>query len=152
MFSGTVGQVVDTFHTEIHHYRVDGIEHIANSQDPQIPAALSEVISGVVSFSDFRRTSQIRMLAPVHTQTVSGPSPLYSSGSTHFLSPKDFAAIYNLGPLYQAGTAGAGTSIAIAGRSNINLTDVAAFRLLSSLPTNTPSVIVWGAEPWAGAK
>ena len=121
--------------------------HIANSQDPQIPAALSGVISGVVSFSDFRRTSQINTRTPLPAQTVSGPSPLYSSGSTHYLSPKDFAAIYNLDPLYQAGTAGAGTSIAIAGRSNINLSDVAAFRLLSSLPANTPSVIVVGQNP-----
>jgi len=147
MFSGTAAQVFDAFHTQIHHYQVDGIAHIANAQDPQIPTALSGVVGGVVSFGDFRRTSQIKLRTILPAQTASGPSPLYSSGSTHYLSPKDFAAIYNLNPLYQAGTAGAGVSIAIAGRSNINLGDVASFRSLSSLAANTPSVIVTGRDP-----
>jgi hypothetical protein len=40
LFSGTAGQVFDTFHTEIHRYRVEGMSHIANSLDPQIPVAL----------------------------------------------------------------------------------------------------------------
>ena len=147
VFSGTAGQVFDAFHTEIHNYQVEGIAHIANAQDPQIPAALSQVVSGVVSFSDFRSTSQIHMRSPFPAQNASGPSPLYSAGSTHYLSPADFATIYNLSPLYQAGTAGAGISIAIAGRSNINLGDVAAFRSFSALPPNTPSVIVVGNNP-----
>ena len=42
VFSGTAGQVFDAFHTEMHVYRVNGAEHIANAQDPQIPAALAE--------------------------------------------------------------------------------------------------------------
>ena len=50
-------RVAETFHTEIHRYRVDGVEHIANSQDPQIPAALAGVVGGVVSLHDFRRRS-----------------------------------------------------------------------------------------------
>jgi subtilase family serine protease len=147
VFSGTAGQVFDAFHTQLHHYQVEGATHIANAQDPQIPAALSGVVAGVVSFSDFRSTSQIHMRSPSPAQADSKPSPLYSAGSTHYLSPADFATIYNLVPLYQAGTAGAGASIAIAGRSNINLADVAAFRSLSALSANTPSVIVLGKNP-----
>lgn len=57
VFSGTAGQVADTFHTEIHHYRVDGITHMANSESPQIPAALDGVVEGIVSLHDFRRTA-----------------------------------------------------------------------------------------------
>ena len=56
VFSGTAGQVFDAFHTEMHVYRVNGAEHIANAQDPQIPAALAGVVGGVVSLHDFRRT------------------------------------------------------------------------------------------------
>ena len=41
LFSGSAGQVADTFHTEIHHYEIRGESHIANSQDPQIPQALA---------------------------------------------------------------------------------------------------------------
>ena len=59
VFSGTAVQVSSAFHTELHRYRVEGVEHIANSSDPQIPAALAGIVGGVVTLSDFRRTSQI---------------------------------------------------------------------------------------------
>ncbi|MDE3149066.1 MAG: peptidase S53, partial [Acidobacteriota bacterium] len=41
IFSGTAAQIFDTFHTEIHRYRVGGVTHVANAQDPQIPEALA---------------------------------------------------------------------------------------------------------------
>jgi subtilase family serine protease len=90
VFSGTAGQVFDAFHTEMHRYRVDGVTHIANSQDPQIPSSLSGVVGGMVSLHDFRRRSEIRTRMAI---------PLYSAGSTHYLFPADFAAIYDLNPL-----------------------------------------------------
>ena len=40
-FSGTAGQVAQAFHTEIHHYRVNGQDHYANASDPYIPSALA---------------------------------------------------------------------------------------------------------------
>ncbi|MGA3264446.1 MAG: protease pro-enzyme activation domain-containing protein [Terracidiphilus sp.] len=141
IFSGTAGQVAKTFHAEIHRYKMDGVEHIANSQDPQIPAALAGVVGSIVSLHDFRRRSEIK------ARTALGAQPLYSAGSTHYLFPADFAVIYDLNSLYGAGTTGAGTSIAIAGRSNINLSDVAAFRAISELAANDPVVILVGTNP-----
>ncbi len=141
IFSGTAGQVEDTFHTEIHHYLVGGASHIANTQDPQIPSALAGVVSGIVSLHDFRSVSQIR------SRTTLSERPQYSNGSTHYLFPADWATIYNLNPLYNAGTSGAGTSIAIAGRSNINLLDVSQFRSASGLPANSPTVILVNKNP-----
>jgi subtilase family serine protease len=122
-------------------YTVNGIEHIANSQNPQIPASLAGMVSGIVSLHDFRRQSEV---GPRHQPAF---SPAYSSGSTHYLFPADFAVIYDLNPLYSSGTNGAGTAIAIAGRSNINGTDVAAFRTASGLPANNPTIIVPGTNP-----
>ncbi len=61
--------------------------------------------------------------------------------------PADFAVIYDLNSLYSEGTTGTGTSIAIAGRSNINLGDVVAFRSESGLKANNPAVILIGANP-----
>ena len=192
IFSGTEREVAETFHTEIHRYLVDGVEHIANAQDPQIPAALAGVVGGVVSLHDFRRTSEIKTrtalgaraaekrgvasefckkppsgakapvdsialmhgLKPIPSIEASvspacsvGTQPLYSSGSTHYLFPADWATIYDLNSLYGAGTAGAGTSIAIVGRSNINVGDVTAFRATAGLTANTPAVILAGADP-----
>lgn len=147
IFSGTAGQISDTFHTEIHRYRVGGVEHIANSQDPQIPSALSGVVRGVVSLHDFRRTSAIASRRPLGAPAAVGPRALYSAGSTHYLFPADYASIYDLNPLYSAGTAGAGTSIAIVGRSNINLGDITAFRSESALAAKLPTVILVGSNP-----
>lgn len=141
VFSGTVGQVFDAFRTEMHLYRVNGAEHIANSQDPQIPASLAGVVGGVVSLHDFRRRSEMK------ARRALGAHPQYSAGSTHYLFPADFAAIYDLNPLYSAGTAGTGSAIEIAGRSNINLSDVAAFRSMAGLAASSPTVIVDGADP-----
>ena len=141
IFSGTAGQVEDTFHTEIHHYMVGGVGHIANTQDPQIPSALAGVVGGIVSLHDFRSVSQIRSRMALDVR------PRYTSGNTHYLFPADWATIYNLNPLYKAGTSGAGTTIAIVGRSNINLQDVIQFRSTSGLAANNPSVILVSANP-----
>jgi subtilase family serine protease len=140
-FSGTAGQVTSAFHTELHGYSVDGAEHISNSSDPQIPAQLAGVVAGVVTLSDFRRTSEIASLRAL------GAQPEYSAGATHDVFPADIATIYDLNPLYSAGTSGSGAAIAIAGRSNISVNDVATFRSIAGLAVNTPSVIVDGADP-----
>jgi subtilase family serine protease len=147
IFSGTAGQVFDAFHTEMRRYRVAGVDHIANAQDPQIPSSLAAVVAGVVSLNDFRSVSAIASRRPLGGQAAGGPRPLYSAGSTHYLFPADFAAIYDLNPLYSAGTSGSGTAIAIVGRSNIKVGDVAAFRAQSALAANQPTVILAGADP-----
>jgi pseudomonalisin len=140
VFSGTAAQVADTFHTEIHQYLVEGAMHIANSQDPQIPTALAPVVNGVLSLHDFRRTSSTRILRSV-------AHPENTQGSTHYLFPADYAAIYDINPLYSAGKNGSGATIAIVGRSNINLSDVSNFRSGSGLIANQPTVIFDGPNP-----
>jgi subtilase family serine protease len=141
VFSGNVAQVSDAFHTEIHRYRVDGVSHLANSQDSQIPAALNGVVAGVVTLHDFARQSEIKQ------PEIKASAPLYSAGSTHYLFPADLAAIYNLNPLYNEGSTGSSATIAIAGRSNIALGDVAQFRSLAGLAANTPAVVLDGVDP-----
>lgn len=141
VFSGSAGQVSDSFHTELHRYRIDGEMHIANAQDPQIPAALAGVVRGVVSLHDFRRSAQTRVLQAASSQ------PEYTAGSWHSLYPADFATIYDLNSLYGDAIAGAGSTIAVVGRSDIELSDVAAFRADAGLLANAPQVILDGTDP-----
>jgi subtilase family serine protease len=141
VFSGTAGQVASALHTELHRFNVNGAEYIANNADPQIPESLAGVVGGVVTLNNLRRTSQTASLKKLATH------PEYSGGSTHYVFPSDFAAIYDLKSLYSAGTKGSGITIAIAGRSNISLSDVASFRSIAGLAANTPSVIVDGTNP-----
>jgi len=141
VFSGTAGQVKEAFHAGMRRYKVAGAVHLANSQDPQIPASLAGVVEGIVSLHDFRRARAGR------TERALGPRPQWNMGGNHYLFPADYATIYDLNPLYGAGTTGAGVSIAIVGRSNINLSDMAAFRTASGLTTNQPTVILDGPDP-----
>jgi pseudomonalisin len=150
LFSGTVAQVADTFHTEIHRFTVGSAMHIANTQDPQIPSALAPVVAGILSLHDFRRSSAIRSIRQV---TVPEPAihlqsnPENTQGGSHYLFPADYATIYDLNPQYSAGRSGNGVSIAIVGRSNINLSDVSSFRSTAGLSANQPTVILEGANP-----
>lgn len=157
-FSGTAGQLQETFHTQMRSYRIATpnqiADHISNSQNPQIPAALAGSIAGIVSLNDFRRISSLalrQLPAAKPAQAQAASTPQYSAGSTHYLAPADFATIYDLNPLYNAGSSGAGTSIAIAGRGNINLADIAQFHSTTGLASNPPSVILDGADPGLAA-
>jgi len=50
-------------------------------------------------------------------------------------------------PLYAGGIDGSGQTIAIVGRSNINLSDIQLFRSHFGLPVNNPTIIVKGTNP-----
>jgi subtilase family serine protease len=52
-FTGTVGEVERAFHVEMHNYLAEGKMHLANDRDPQIPEALSPVVTGIASLHDF---------------------------------------------------------------------------------------------------
>jgi hypothetical protein len=150
-FSGTAGQVNEAFGTTIHKFEVKGEEHFANATDPSIPAALSPLVGGILTLHNFPRHSN----AVIHGQPVrpaKGDASSYftfTSGQSAYygLGPTDFATIYDLLPLWNAGIDGSGQSIAIVGETNINTGDVDAFRNLFGLPKNTPKVILNGPDP-----
>jgi hypothetical protein len=58
------------------------------------------------------------------------------------VAPYDFATIYNVLPAWNENIDGAGQTIAIAGTSDIDLSDVATFRSVFGLPAGTPPSIV----------
>jgi len=137
-FSGNVGQVERAFHTSIHDYDVDGKQFHANTKDPEIPRALSDVVKGVVTLHNFPKKAMNHGFKPV---------PFYTSGTSHYVSPADFATIYNVGPLYSAGINGTGKTIAIVGRTDIALADVQYFRSFFGLVANDPIFVHNGTDP-----
>src|SRR6266446_4253055 len=138
-FSGTVASVRNGFHTDIHRYLVGGVEHVANASDPQIPAALKPAIAGIVSLHSFRKKPMYHLAGAVSTSKAmdivkqAGPEFTYTcfdyitgnSVTCHPLGPYDFATIYNVLPLWSATSPidGTGQTIAIVGRTNINVQD-----------------------------
>ncbi len=145
VFSGTVSQVEDAFSTQMHTYSYKDKNFISNSTDIQIPAALQPVVKGVVRLHSDPRSPNAFMGGKVYFKKSHG---LFSFGDgSHYLTPADFAKIYNLQPLYDAGIDGTGQTIAIVGRSNIDPQDISEFRSILGLPANPPQVIVNGDDP-----
>lgn len=152
-FSGTAGQVEEAFHTSIHQYEVNGEKHWANSSDPSLPAALAPAVKGVLTLHNFPRKPEFTLhaAAVANTHQSPGAPPLftYTSGNKEYygLGPTDFATIYDVLPLWTAGIDGTGQTIAIVGETNINVSDISAFRSLFGLPVNNPNVILNGPDP-----
>ena len=143
-FSGNVAQVRNAFHTEIHQFNVNGESRQANLSDPQIPAALTPAVAGIVSLHNFPRKS-MKHIVGAFTRTADGRIvPQFTTSGGHYVvGPADFAKIYNI-PSTLDGT---GQHIAIVADSNINPQDVTDFRNLFSLPVNPPNIIVNGPDP-----
>ncbi len=120
-FSGTAGQVRQAFHTPIHHLEVNGVRHIANMAEPQIPAALAAAVHGVVSLHDF---------SPHTMRTPRAEYTFTSGGSTlQAVVPADLATIYNLNPLFNAGISGQGQTVVVIEDSDVfNPADWSTFR------------------------
>ena len=138
-FSGNVQQVESAFQTNIRQFEVNGQIHYANATDPSIPRAFSGLVEGVVSLHDF----------PLHhdANVAQLPGNANNVDGSHSLAPGDFATIYNLTPLYNAGIDGTGQTIAVMGRTDIVLGDVQFFRSTFLLPAKDPIFIHNGNAP-----
>jgi hypothetical protein len=148
-FSGNAGQVRETFNTEIHTYLVNGEEHHANNRDPQIPAALAPVVAGITQLNDFVPKSTVEVLGrATYDPRKHQVTPEWTQNANQFLlAPGDFAVQYDLNPLYNSGTNGAGVTIGIIGASNVDPTLVATYRTLFGLPASALNVIIDGSDP-----
>src|SRR5947207_8746010 len=78
-FNGTAEQVRNAFHTEVHRLSVNGEEHFANMQEPQIPAALVPVVKGVAGLHNFHPKPQLRRLGKFQRNAKTGEvTPLFT--------------------------------------------------------------------------
>jgi subtilase family serine protease len=153
-FSGTAGQVEEAFHAPIHEFVVNGEQHWANANDPDIPEALVPVVAGVRSLHNFfpKPMHHARVSAPGRTAAgvkaqftfppKSGQCSVLESTTCFALGPTDFATIYNVAQVWNEGFDGSGVDIAVISDSNINISDVRDFRSIFGLPPNDPVTIV----------
>jgi subtilase family serine protease len=139
LFSGTVADIGQAFHVELHRLDLNGEAHFANTAEIQIPAALAGIVAGVRGFDDFRPK-------PLHTGITARPD-MDAAGGVHYLAPADLATIYDIQNLYNAGYDGTGQTLAIAGQSDVSLSDLRAFRTQFSLPAKDPQLVLAGSDP-----
>jgi hypothetical protein len=175
LFGGTAAQVESAFHTEIHNLRVNGEPHIANMSDPEIPAALAPVVVGVKALHDFHPRPMHRLGSKVQFNSSTGnwhriadsgsatvakiASPKAAAANPDLVingaipiedvSPYDFATIYNVLPLWNAGIDGTGQTIAIVATSDVNPADVAGYRSIFGLPAGPAlkTIVANGVDP-----
>jgi uncharacterized protein (TIGR03437 family) len=134
-FNATVQQVQTALKTEIHHYRVNGEMHFANSIAPSVPEAIQPLVLGFMGLDDFGPKAQARFKpsAPNYTQTI----------GSYAVTPADLAVIYDLLPIYEKySVTGDGWPLAVMGQSEISLTDIDAFQSDFGLPSNEPKLIL----------
>lgn len=134
-FSGTADQLNAALGTEIRRYRINGEPHFANSSEPSIPTAMEPLVNGILGLDDFHPKAALDASSSLRPQFTG------SSGS-HYLTPDDFATIYNLGPLYNSGYDGSGQRIVVAGQSAVDIADIRMFRSQYGLPQNDPQIIL----------
>ncbi len=175
-FSGSAARVQAAFHTEIHNLVVKGEPHISNMSDPQIPMALDPVVLGPKALHNFtprpmhhagakvtrnnetgqwtRDAASAGMIWDVSSARVrpefgltGGSAP--NTYQVEDVSPYDFAAIYNVLPLWNSSIDGTGQTIAVVGTSDINLADVASFKSTFGLPAGHVPIITLahGTDP-----
>jgi subtilase family serine protease len=109
-FSGTAAQAERAFRTQIHQYRIGVDTRISNAKEIAIPQGLANVVAGVGGLSGFR---------PKPRAVVKHPDPQFTSqfSGNHFLAPGDWATIYDVTPIYNAGYIGTGMHVGIAGQT-----------------------------------
>ena len=134
-FTGTAARVEAAFQTELHNYAVNGETHFANAGEPALPAAFAGTVLGIGHLNNFRPQPRARAMpaSARFTSSVSG---------NHYLTPGDFATIYDITPLYTAGFDGTGINIAVVGQTQIDPNDISAFRSLSGLSVNPPQFVL----------
>jgi subtilase family serine protease len=147
-FSGNAGQVRRAFHTSIHNLNVNGVHHVANVGDPQIPEALAPAVAGIVSMHDFRPHKMSRR--------VNKSRPQYTFGSggqqTQAVVPADLATIYDFNPLFAKGTTGTGQTIVVIEDTDLyTATDWNTFRSTFGLTQYSGSLTTVHPAPASGA-
>jgi subtilase family serine protease len=145
-FSGTVAQVEQAFGVQVDMVSVYGNARAVLTANITVPGALSPVIAGLVSLDG---VLSARVLTAPQPLTVSAAdlasltSPVNASAFTPHLA----AQLLNITPLTARGVSGAGQTIAIVSRSNVNSANVAAFRSAFALPASPLRVSLNGIDP-----
>lgn len=133
-FSGTAGQVKQSFATEIHVLAsASGERRYGAVKDAELPEALLPAVQGFVSLSNI----------PSHPLSRQASAPQYlNANMNQDVSPADFYAIYGAGVPIDSGYNGKGMTIALLERSDINPDDVTTFREMFDISPATAQLTV----------
>ena len=139
-FSGTAGQVKSALHATLHNLSVQGKQHIANMQTPEVPAAIAKLVVGVSSLNNFRPKPSITAITAAHIDPMSkavnsaateaGAKPGFTVNAGYQLVvPNDLHTIYNFNSAYAKGITGKGQTVVVIEDTNLySINDWTVFR------------------------
>ena len=143
----------------MHYFTVGTEKRISITAEPQIPAALGQVIKSIsglytVKLYPQHKSKTVQSSHASNRGTSAFPDATFCSGAvcSNIIFPADFAMIYNLNGVI-GGINGAGQTIAIVGRSRVCTADITNFAIQAAVTANIPDAIVppLGVDPGAAA-
>jgi subtilase family serine protease len=155
-FSGSAASVQRAFGAAIHQVRSGDRAAYVTASEPKLPPSLAPLVRGFASLTTVPRltveastapqaATTLRRTASGNISVVKPDNTIQSNAQTYYgITPYDFAALYDVLPLWNASTPidGTGETIAVVGATDIHSADFVAFRTIFSLPlgnTNTPT-------------
>jgi len=132
-FGGAAANIGQAFGATLAYYNVHGQQRLSVGSEPTIPQALAASIKSVrglfaVGERPFHAVSSLTSTSPEIT----------TSGGSHFITPADFATIYDVPSSYT----GAGYTIGIVSWARVNTADLDNFRSLTSTSFPNPTVVI----------
>jgi subtilase family serine protease len=132
-FGGTTADISRALQTEFYYYNVNGEERMSVASDPMVPAALLPAIKTIHGLYTIEEH-------PAHQMDVEQlDSPELTVSGSHFITPGDFARIYDFVTLNSGGT---GETIGIVGRARTNSADFYNFKSLTETNFQNPTEVV----------
>jgi hypothetical protein len=126
-FRGTAGQVESAFHTQLRQYGLGQRTHFANATELQVPAGIAQVLLNVRGLNNFRLKPNVQRTSPKMKTEFT-----YAAGES-FLTPGDWATIYDVLPIYSAGYDGTGSDVGVVGQTYAPQVDIDNFRQAAGL-------------------
>lgn len=135
---GSVAAIESAFHTELHHFEVDGRTVYANTADVQIPAELSDTVLAVhgLQNANVMHTNYYRAELSQEATTKVVPAKVGHN-------PTDFPHIYNAASLTPASDVTVG--IIVEGQLTQTIDDLNTFTASNGLPTVSTELVHAGA-------
>jgi subtilase family serine protease len=147
-FSGTAGQVQQSFHTGIHNLRLaTGEVRYGAVGEAQLPEALTPLVAGFIPIGNITPHPLVVPVRPPARAPGSTAKPndteIDQGVTYYYVGAQDFYKIYNELPLINAGTVtGSGITIALLEQTDINTNDVTAFRTMMGVNPASPTLTV----------
>jgi subtilase family serine protease len=148
-FSGPASAVGRALATEFHSFRSTAGVRYATTAEPSVPATLVPVVQSFLGLSEGYFHNHLQVTAGTLPATAGGVHPEFTNGTYHFLTPKDFATIYDINSTYSAGITGSGQHVLVLGASRVLAADVSLYETYTSQAQYQPNVVILptGGDP-----